>query len=219
MSRAPAAPRRLHGRALHLDGGADVGGAGDGVGGRPLPSFVAAQGATTLPPPCLKGAFRIFRPRRAADKFGEACVIVIQTATQTLYLKILQPRQPPQLLQQGEREDRVRREAAVGGPPAREERGGALARDERPQRRPRVAAARHDPRLDRVEGGRDRRRHDARDHLCAINQSSRRRVVRSAAKFDFCTGVITEVTMCSENGSAPLSSRAKAGCRASRDFA
>ena len=43
----------------------------------------------------------------------------------TLYLKILQPRQPPQLLQQGEREDRVRREAAVGGPPAREERGGA----------------------------------------------------------------------------------------------
>ena len=46
-------------------------------------------------------------------------------SNKTLYLKILQPRQPPQLLQQGEREDRVRREPAVGGPPAREERGGA----------------------------------------------------------------------------------------------
>ena len=34
-SRAPAAPRRLHGGALHLDGGDDVGGAGDGVGGPP----------------------------------------------------------------------------------------------------------------------------------------------------------------------------------------
>ena len=86
MSRAPAAPRRLHGRALHLDGGADVGGAGDGVGGRPLPSFVAAQGATTLPPPCLKGAFRIFRPRRAADKFGEACVIFSGVATHEAFL-------------------------------------------------------------------------------------------------------------------------------------
>ena len=37
--------------------------------------------------------------------------------------KILQLREPPQLLQQGKRQ--VRREAAVGGPPAREERGGA----------------------------------------------------------------------------------------------
>ena len=40
----------------------------------------------------------------------------------------------------------------------------ASARDERPQRRPRVAAARHDPRLDRVEGGRD---------LCANKAVSR----------------------------------------------
>ena len=40
--------------------------------------------------------------------------------------KILQLREPPQLLQQGKRQ--VRREAAVGGPPAREERGDERVR-------------------------------------------------------------------------------------------
>ena len=72
--------------------------------------------------------------------------------------------------------------------------GGALARDERPQRRPRGRRRRApaDPRLDRIEGGRDRRppRHP-RDHRGHDVQREER---------------------------PPSSSRAKAGCRASRDF-
>ena len=44
-------------------------------------------------------------------------------------------------------------------------------------------------------------------------------IYAQAATVVATTPVITEVTMCSEKGSAPLSSRAKAGCRASRDFA